>query len=117
MVRQTSTLLLLFTLLTFKAFSQNPFVTTWKTDNPGTSCTTCIEIPTNPNYSYNYDVDWDNDGVYDDLGVTGNITHDYGTVGIVDVAIRGNFPAIYTNNEKDKSKIIDIKQWLSLIHI
>ena len=89
----------------------DPFITTWKTDNPGTSCSTCIEIPTNDQFTYSYDVDWDNDGIYDDFGVTGNIVHDYGVTGTYDVAICGDFPAIYFNNEKDKSKIIDVKQW------
>ena len=90
--------------------AQRPFITTWKTDNPGTSCSTCITIPTT-GVGYNYDVDWENDGVYDDFDVTGNIEHDYGSAGTYTVAIRGDFPRIYFNNEGDKDKIMNIDQW------
>ncbi len=74
--------------------AQNSFLTTWKTDNPGTSNSSSITIPTNSIYTYNYDVDWENDGIWDDIGVSGNITHDYGVAGTYQVAIRGTFPSI-----------------------
>lgn len=90
--------------------SQIPFVTTWKTDNSGTSCTTCITIPTTGG-GYNYDVDWDNDGVYDELGLTNEVTHDFGNVGTYTIAIRGEFPRIFFSNTGDKDKIINIVQW------
>ncbi|MFY9242943.1 MAG: BspA family leucine-rich repeat surface protein [Polaribacter sp.] len=90
--------------------STDYFITTWKTDNTGTSSNISITIPTTGN-GYNYDVDWNNDGTFDDLGVTGNITHDYGAVGTYTVAIRGAFPRIYFNNEGDKNKILSIEQW------
>ena len=112
---KTQILKLLFFLLTAigsfnVAFSQNPFITTWKTDNPGESGPTSITIPTfGPNY--NYDIDWENDGIYDELGVTGSATHDYGSPGTYQVAIRGNFPQIYFNNSGDKDKILSIDQW------
>ncbi|MCR9052889.1 MAG: BspA family leucine-rich repeat surface protein [Phaeodactylibacter xiamenensis] len=88
----------------------NAFITTWKTDNPGVSCSSCITIPTT-GIGYNYDVDWENDGVYDDFGVSGDITHDYGTPGTYQVAIRGDFPRIYFNDEGDKEKILSVDQW------
>ena len=87
------------------------FITTWKTDNPGKSNSTSIEIPTNPSYSYRYDVDWDNDGSFEDIGVTGNITHDYGTSDTFEVAIRGQFPAIRFLNITDKEKILEVEEW------
>lgn len=89
------------------------FITTWKTDNPGTSNNTSITIPTY-GVGYNYDVDWTCDGVFDDLAVKGSITHNYSTSGTYNVCIRGKFPQIYFNNSGDKLKIIDIKQWWSL---
>ena len=100
--------------------AQQPFITTWKTDNPGSSCSSCIEIPTSQsvsflNYTYSYDIDWENDGVFDLIGVTGNVTHDYGSPGSYDVAIRGNFPHMYINNYSDRSKLVDIKQWGDII--
>ena len=99
--------------------AQRPFITTWKTDNDGISCSSCITIPTFPGETYNYDVDWDNDGVYDDIGVIGGIAHDYETAGTYTVAIRGLFPRIYFNGiisnyyviNSDAPKIIGIEQW------
>ncbi len=52
------------------------FVTTWKTDNAGTSGSTSITIPTT-GAGYNYDVDWNNDGTFDEFGLTGSVTHDF----------------------------------------
>lgn len=89
------------------------FITTWKTDNPGTSSSTSITIPTTGG-GYNYDVDWNNDGVYDELGITGNVTHDFGTAGSYTIRIRGAFPRIYFNNGGDRRKLLDISQWGSI---
>ena len=91
-------------------FVETPFLTTWQTDNPGTSCASCITIPTTGG-GYSYDVDWENDGTIDDFGVTGNIAHDYGTAGTYQVAITGDFPSIYFNNTDDKEKILSVDQW------
>lgn len=91
--------------------SSNYFVTTWKTDNPGTSGNTEITIPTHPDYTYNYEVDWDNDGIFDTTGVTGNVTHDFGTTGSYTIRIRGAFPLIYFNNKGDRRKIVEVNQW------
>jgi len=97
-------------LFTFNVtFSQNEFITTWKTDNSMTDPTS-ITIPTEGG-GYNYDVDWNNDGTFDDLGVTGNITHDYGVAGTYTVAIQGSFPRIYFNSGGDSQKILSIEQW------
>ena len=103
-------LLLPLTCLATLLGAQRPFVTVWKTDNPGTSNATSITIPTGGGY-FNYDVDWENDGVYDDFGVAGTITHDYGAAGTYTVAIRGNFPWIRFSGGGDKGKILDIVQW------
>ncbi len=54
----------------------SPFITTWKTDNAGTSGSTSITIPTT-GAGYNYDVDWNNDGTFDEFGLTGSVTHDF----------------------------------------
>ena len=90
------------------------FVTTWKTDNDGSSNSTSITIPTNSGYTYYYDVDWDGDGVFDEFGLTGSATHDYGTAGTYTVQIRGIFPAIYLGHvdfEQDNNKILTVEQW------
>ncbi|WP_179019933.1 BspA family leucine-rich repeat surface protein [Winogradskyella forsetii] len=90
--------------------AQNEFITTWKTDNPGITNSTSIRIPTTGG-GYNYDIDWDNDGNFDQFGVTGTVTHDFGTAGIYTIRIKGNFPRIYFNNAGDRRKIIEINQW------
>ncbi|MEM6717981.1 MAG: BspA family leucine-rich repeat surface protein [Bacteroidota bacterium] len=87
------------------------FVTTWKTDNPGTSNSTEITIPTRSGLTYNYDVDWDNDGTFDDIGVTGDSTHTYASAGTYTIAIRGTFPAILFNGGGDSQKILSVEQW------
>ncbi|MCG8579787.1 MAG: hypothetical protein MI866_07725, partial [Bacteroidales bacterium] len=93
------------------ALAQNEFITTWTTNESGTSGSTEITIPTNSSYTYNYDVDWDNDGVFDETGLTGSVTHDFRTAGTYTIRIQGTFPAIYFNNSGDKEKIISIDQW------
>jgi surface protein len=104
------------------AFSQlnTHFVTTWNTDNSGVSGSTQIEIPTHPTTTYNYDVDWDNDGVFDDFGLTGNTIHNYDMAGTYTIRIRGNFPRIFFNYDpsdpnSDGEKILNVEQWGSQI--
>ncbi len=92
-------------------FAQDDFITTWKTDNTGTSCDSCITIPTNPSLTYLYDVDWENDGTFDTLGVTGDISHAYDSAGTYQVAIRSTFPQIYFNDALDSEKLISVDQW------
>ena len=72
-------LLILLSLLSFNTHAAltDHFVTTWKTDNPGSSNDTSITIFTNSSYTYAYDVDWDNDGVFDNFLIA-TITDDNG---------------------------------------
>jgi len=93
-----------------KALNPNDFVTTWKTDNPGTSNDTSITIPTFGT-DYNYDVDWNNDGIFDEFGFTGDVTHDFGATGTYTIRIKGDFPQIYFNNSGDKDKLLSVDQW------
>ncbi len=103
-------LLLAVVLTAHSSFSQNEFITTWETTTPNET----ITIPTTGT-GYNYDVDWENDSTFDDVGVMGNITHTYAAPGIYTVAIRGNFPRIYFNNSGDKHKIKSILQWGNIV--
>jgi surface protein len=91
---------------------QEPFITLWNTDTPGTECNTCITIPTFPGETYDYTVDW-GDGS-DITTHTGDASHDYVIPGIYTISISGDFPRIYFNSSaegQDTSKIIDIIQW------
>ena len=93
--------------------SNNPaFITVWKTDNTGTSATNQITIPTNPSYTYNYNVDW-GDGTTS-TGLTTNTIHTYTTPGTYTVKITGTFPSIYFANQLDKLKILQVKNWGSI---
>jgi surface protein len=106
---------LLFILLVVSANAQTEFITTWKTDNLGSSADNQITIPTFPDETYDYNIDW-GDGTADS-NVTGNITHTYATSGNYQVSITGIFPRIYFHNngfdlnEGDKDKIILVNQW------
>ena len=91
----------------------NAFVSTWKTDNPGTSNADQITIPTTGT-GYLYNVNW-GDGMTDS-DVTGDITHTYATPGTYTVSITGVFPRIYFdaasfNSDKDSQKLLSVEQW------
>lgn len=93
---------------------QRPFITTWKTDNPGVSADNQITIPIFPEETYDYTIAW-GDGT-SDSGVTGDITHTYATAGTYTVSITGDFPRIYFNRifsgiTRDEEKIISVDQW------
>ena len=81
------------------------FITTWKTTSPDES----ITIPTNPDFTYNYSVDW-GDGAKDEE-LTGNANHTYAVAGTYTVEITGSFPAIYFKGGGDKNKILSIERW------
>jgi surface protein len=99
----------------------NDFVTTWRTNLPGVTGDSSIRIYTSNhvvyNYVYNYDVDWDDDGVFDDLNVTGSIDHLYSDTGIYSIRIRGIFPSLKFGEipvigiATDRLKLISIDQW------
>ncbi|HEY0965478.1 MAG TPA: BspA family leucine-rich repeat surface protein [Candidatus Saccharimonadales bacterium] len=88
--------------------SATNFITTWKTDNPGTSNSTSITIPTTGG-GYNYSVDWNNDGTMDESNIAGDATHDFGATGTYTIQICGSFPRIYSSG--DAQKILRVEQW------
>jgi len=89
----------------------SPFVTTWKTDNPGITDDNQIQIKTS-NEGYNYTVDW-GDG-QTDSNVAGDITHTYATAGTYTVSITGDFPRIISGFDTDAQKLLSIEQWGSI---
>ena len=92
------------------------FILTIKTDNNGTTNDRAFLIPTKGS-SYNYNVDCENDGIFEATAVDGNYTCNYATQGTYHVVIQNNsqnqdgFPRIYFNNEGDKNKLLAIAQW------
>ncbi len=106
-LKNTVTLSVLFFFNSLLAAPLDHFVTTWET----TAVDTVITIPTFAGETYNYAIDWDNDMVPDQTGITGDATHDYGSAGIHTIRIFGTFPRIYINNGSEKDKILSIEQW------
>ncbi len=84
------------------------FITTWSAGE--------ITIPTNPDFTYNYNVDWDNDGVVDESGITGDVTHIFDADEEHTIRITGTFPSIQFDNntntgQNEADKIISVDQW------
>jgi surface protein len=85
------------------------FVTTWQTDNPGTSNSTSIAVPM---AGGPYDVDWNDDGAFDQFGLTGSVTHDYGVADTYTIRIRGtNYGFAFGPIPGDTQKIVSLDQW------
>jgi surface protein len=115
-------LLIIFLSFTPSATAQKDstqFVTTWKTYSALHSMSSndsSIHIRIDTAYNYNYDVDWDNDGVFDTIGVTTAITHQYSDTGTYTIRISGNFPRINFGSDfnyfiQDFEKLLSIDQW------
>jgi len=108
--------------ITVTNIENESFIMEVKTDNNGTSSDTQFTIPTrSSDYTYNYSVDCDNDGIFESNATDGNYTCNYATPGTYEIVIVDNspeqkgFPTLYFNNSGDKNKLIGIKQW-GIIH-
>jgi len=89
------------------AINSTDFVTTWKTDNPGTSNSTSLTLPI---VGGPYDVDWNNDGTYDQTGLTGSVTHDFGVAGTYTIRVK-DAKQIRFARGGDRQKIVSVDQW------
>ena len=109
---QRYSLLFALTLLSTSTWAQSPLILTFQLSknafNPPDS--TILTIPT-IGTGYNYDVDWNNDGIYDEQGLSSDATHDFGRYGTYTIRIRGNFPRIYFNRSKRATDLISIDRW------
>ena len=76
---------------TLQAATADDFVTTWQTDNPGTPSSTSITVPM---VGGPYEVDWNNDGTFEDIGISGSVTHNFDVVGTYTIRIRGIYDSI-----------------------
>ncbi len=113
------TLLPLLLLLWSGLALGQPFITTWKTDNPGLSANNQIVIPT-IGTGYAYSIYWEHVGNNAINGtipgpITGNYTITFPASGIYRVYISGTFPRIYFNGRvapnSDQEKILTVDQW------
>ena len=84
------------------------FVSTWQTNNVGTSNATSITVPM---VGGPYDVDWNNDGNFDEFNLAGPVTHDFGVAGTVTIGIQGSYDSIRFGGGGDRLKILSIHQW------
>ncbi len=94
---------------------EDDFVTVWDTRNPGASGNTEVELPVQGD-DFDFDVDWESDGIFDDTGINGPIRHDYGTPGVYTITIRGTFPRFQFQPDvslhtQDSQKLIEVRQW------
>ena len=77
--------------------------------------TTAGTNPANKSFTFytedtNYDIDWDNDGMFEDTGVSGNQPHTFATAGVKIIRFR-SLNDIYINNQADREKYSSIEQW------
>ncbi|MFN6945866.1 MAG: BspA family leucine-rich repeat surface protein [Cytophagaceae bacterium] len=104
------------------SITDSPFITTWKTDNTGSSNDQSITIGTTGT-GYNYTVYWEevDNETNNNAGAEINFndsntphTIDFGAPGIYRVKIYGDFPRSYFppfSSLNDKLKILTIEQW------
>ncbi len=107
-------------LISISSFSQNEnldstnrlsdFVITWDTTKKGISNNSSIIIPVVSGVYY-YNVDWNNDGVFEEKQLENSVTHDFKKPEIYTIIINGLFPHFSFKNEGDKLKLIEINQW------
>jgi len=102
------------TAININVIEETPFITVWKTDNPGSSGDNQITIRTAPNLTYNYSIDW-GDGVIEE-GVTDTRTHTYESSGEKIISITGIFPQLFFESttdltKTDSLKLLSVQQW------
>jgi surface protein len=93
-------------------FSTGQFITSWKTDNAGTSGSTQIQLPLVQNGDYYFQVSW-GDGNVDIIQSWDQkeATHTYATAGTYTVTIGGTFKGFIFNNGRDRLKLLTVSQW------
>jgi hypothetical protein len=113
-----SLILLLFAIAGYSQKSKSDFVFTIKTDNPGFSNDSAYALKTDFNSTYNMDIDWDNDGIFDTSGVKSGFQHQYPIPGIYTIRIKGTYSTLpfgtLLPSQKfnyDCSKLIKVDQW------
>ncbi len=75
-------------------------IMTWDTDE--------IILFSIGSYEYSYDIDWNNDGIVDERGITGLASHEFETAGRHTIRISGQFPAL---NFPQRDELVSIDQW------
>jgi surface protein len=91
--------------------NKDDFVTLWDTSisSQEESDNNSIFIPFADNSPH--DIDWDNDGIYDITGHTGEITHTFENPGIYIINIKASSMSLNFSNADDNKKLLAIIQW------
>ena len=89
-----------------------PFITEWKTDNPGTSASNEISLPLTNTGTYNFTVDW-GDSTTDTITTwnQAETTHSYAADGVYTVSIIGIMTEFRFQGSGDKDKLVGVNQW------
>jgi hypothetical protein len=97
-------------ILNLEYQSLNQFVSTWKTNNGGTSGSTQITLPLTSTGTYDFIVEW-GDGEQDRITTynQSEVTHTYPSAGTYTVLISGVCDGWRFGNGGDKLKILDVK--------
>ena len=101
--------------LSGRSVGLSPFVTTWKTDNPGFSEDNQIALPLT-SINYDFVVDW-GDGTQSiiDSSNDPDRIHTYASPGTYTVKIRGIFPTFNFESDisdgTDRKKILSVEKW------
>ncbi|BCE00967.1 BspA family leucine-rich repeat surface protein [Marinicellulosiphila megalodicopiae] len=90
----------------------NYFRTLWQTDNEGWTEDNQIKLEVNPEFTYDFSVDWGDGSI--DSHVTSDIYHDYSEPGRYMVTISGLYPQMYFRKNIKNSKFTDAKKLLSI---
>lgn len=93
--------------------NRRPFVSSWKTNNAGTSSSVQITVPTSSTGVYNCSVDWGDGNISTPISTYNDAqwTHTYSGAGTYTVKIFGIFNGFVFNNGGDKLKLLNISQW------
>ncbi len=88
------------------------FLTSWKTDNTGTSADNQITLPLVANGSYSFTAYW-GDGSSDTITAwdAAEVTHTYPSTGTYEVIIDGECTGWSFANTGDEEKLIEISNW------
>lgn len=84
------------------------FITTWNVETDGQE----LIIGTNPEFSYDYTMDW-GDGTVEQITTKESPSHVYQAIGNYTVAINGQFPALDMSESDVLSQeaLVDVVQW------
>ena len=104
----------LYTLMSTRS-PENGFVSTWKTDNVGTSNDDQITLPLEASGDYDFTVWWGDD-TKDKITVwnQAEVTHTYPSAGTYTVSILGTINGWRFNMGGDRLKILTIEKWSQL---